>query len=131
MYCLNYFYSVLGAEFQTEVLELELLDLAANALKILTLAFPTVGFQMIGTNFFQSIGMVKRSIFLSLTRQILFLLPALYILPLFIGTKGVWYSFTISDIVSATLTAILLRGLFKKFNKLQDGEESAILGSQI
>jgi Na+-driven multidrug efflux pump len=86
---------------------------------------------MIGTNFFQSLGMVKRSIFLSLTRQLIFLLPALYILPIFIGTKGVWFSFTISDIVSALLTAILLRGLFKKFNTLKDGDNSSILGGHL
>ena len=109
----------------------ELKELAASALRILTIAFPTVGFQMIGTNFFQSLGMVKRSIFLSLTRQLIFLLPALYILPIFIGTKGVWFSFTISDIVSALLTAILLRGLFKKFNTLKDGDNSSILGGHL
>ena len=77
----------------------ELLSIASNALRILTLVFPIVGFQMIGTNFFQSLGRVKKSIFLSLTRQLIFLLPALYLLPLFIGTEGVWDSFTVSDIL--------------------------------
>jgi putative MATE family efflux protein len=109
----------------------ELMEIASNALKILTVMFPFVGFQMIGTNFFQSLGMVKKSVFLSLSRQILFLLPSLYLLPMAIGTDGVWYSFTISDSLSFLLTAILIRQLFKKFNRLKDGEDPGILGSNI
>ena len=109
----------------------DLLELSASALRILTFVFPIVGFQMIGTNFFQSLGMVKKSIFLSLSRQLIFLLPALYILPLFIGTKGVWFSFTVSDILAATLTAILIRRIFRKFNTLKDGETPTALGGQI
>ena len=109
----------------------ELMALGTDALRILTLVFPIVGFQMIGTNFFQSLGMVKKSIFLSLTRQLVFLLPALYILPLFIGTEGVWYSFTVSDIISFLLTAILIRKTFKKFNALKDGEDPSILGGRL
>ena len=109
----------------------ELTELAANALRILTFVFPIVGFQIIGTNFFQSLGIVKKSIFLSLSRQLLFLLPALYILPLFIGTEGVWYSFMVSDILSASLTAILIRQTFKKFNRLKDGDGAMSLGGQL
>ena len=108
-----------------------LLDMSAEGLRILTIGFPVVGFQVIGTNFFQSLGMVKKSIILSLSRQILFLLPMLYALPLWYGANGVWMSFPISDILSALLTAIMLRRLFRKFNKLQDGEEGTILGSNI
>jgi putative MATE family efflux protein len=108
-----------------------LLDMSAEGMRILTIGFPIVGFQMIGTNFFQSLGMVKKSIILSLSRQLLFLLPLLYALPLWHGANGVWMSFPVSDILSALLTAILLRRLFKKFNQLKDGEESSILGSHI
>ena len=108
-----------------------LMDMSAKGMQLLTIGFPVVGFQMIGTNFFQCLGMVKKSVILSLSRQILFLLPLLYALPLWHGAEGVWMSFPISDVLSATLTAILLRRLFKKFNKLQDGQESSMLGSQI
>ena len=108
-----------------------LMDMASHGFRILVIGFPIVGFQMIGTNFFQCLGMVKKSVILSLSRQILFLLPLLYALPLWHGASGVWMSFPISDALSALLTAILLRRLFKKFNRLQDGEESSILGSQI
>ena len=108
-----------------------LMEMASHGLRILVIGFPIVGFQMIGTNFFQCLGMVKKSVILSLSRQILFLLPLLYALPIWHGASGVWMSFPVSDVLSATLTAILLRRLFKKFNKLQDGQESSILGSQI
>ena len=109
----------------------ELLDLSSHALRILVIVFPIVGFQMIATNFFQSLGMVKKSVILSLSRQIIFLLPLLYVLPLWHGASGVWMSFPISDALSALLTAILLRRLFKKFNKIQDGQDGTILGGQI
>ena len=108
-----------------------LMEMASHGLRILVIGFPIVGFQMIGTNFFQCLGMVKKSVILSLSRQILFLLPLLYALPLWHGASGVWMSFPVSDVLSAALTAILLRRLFKKFNKLQDGQEASILGSQI
>ena len=108
-----------------------LMEMASHGLRILVLGFPIVGFQMIGTNFFQCLGMVKKSVILSLSRQILFLLPLLYVLPLWHDASGVWMSFPVSDVLSAALTAILLRRLFKKFNRLQDGQESSILGSQI
>ena len=106
----------------------ELLAIAANGLTILGLGLPTVGFQMIATNFFQSLGMVRRSVILSLSRQILFLLPALYALPLWIGDKGIWLSY---PVLSFILSAIMLRSLFKKFNRIKDGENPEILGSNL
>ena len=109
----------------------ELLTLAAKGLTILGLGLPTVGFQMIATNFFQSLGMVKRSVLLSLSRQILFLLPALYALPQWIGDKGIWLSYPVSDVLSFILSAIMLRSLFKKFNRIKDGENPEILGSNL
>jgi Na+-driven multidrug efflux pump len=86
---------------------------------------------MIGTNFFQCLGMVKKSVILSLSRQIIFLLPLLYVLPLWHGASGVWMSFPISDALSALLTAILLRRLFKKFNTLHDGDSAKSLDGQL
>ena len=93
--------------------------------------FPIVGLQMIGTNFFQSLGLVKKSILLSLSRQLLMLLPALYLLPMWIGTDGVWLSFPVSDFLSTILTVILLRRLFKKFNALHDGDSATVLDGQL
>ena len=109
----------------------ELTDLAARALKITTIVFPIVGFQMIATNFFQSLGMVRKSVILSLSRQILFLLPLLYVLPNLFGADGVWMSFPISDALATLLTIYMLGRLFKKFNQLNDGDSPSILGSQL
>jgi Na+-driven multidrug efflux pump len=68
------------------------------------------------SNFFQSIGKPKRSIFLSLSRQLIFLTPLLYILPMFMGEKGVWWSFAISDLISTFVASALLYQFFKTFN---------------
>ena len=108
-----------------------LLDMSAEGLRLLTIGFPIVGFQMIGTNFFQSLGLVKKSIILSLSRQLLMLLPLLYTLPQWLGTDGVWLSFPISDLLSTILTVFLLRRLFRKFNILHDGDSSQILDGQL
>ena len=109
----------------------ELLELSAKAMRIMTVIFPIVGFQMIATNFFQSLGMVNKSVILSLSRQILFLLPLLYLLPLQMGADGVWISFPISDMVSTLLTVFMLGRLFKKFKMLKDGDDPSILGSKL
>ena len=109
----------------------QLLDMGAKALRIMTLVFPIVGFQMISTNFFQCLGMVNKSIILSLSRQLLFLLPMLYMLPLKYGADGVWYSFPIADSVSTLLTVFLIGRLFRKFSTLKDGDDPSILGSKL
>lgn len=109
----------------------ELLEIASKGLILLNMAFPIIGFQIVATNFFQSLGMVKKSVILSLSRQILFLLPLLYWLPMYFGAKGVWLSYPISDVLAFILTAVLLRRLFKKFEKLKDGEDPSILGSNL
>jgi len=109
----------------------ELKQISENGLRCMNLIFPLVGMQMISTNLFQSLGMVQKSILLSLSRQLLFLLPCIYILPLWLGVKGVWYSFPISDILACILTIILIISLIRKLNKLQDGDDPTILGGKI
>ena len=107
-------------------------EIAAKGLRRINLVFPIVGFQMVTTNLFQCLGMVKKSIFLSLSRQLLFLLPCIYILPGILESEaGVWYSFPISDLVSSIITAIFAWGLIVNLNKLKDGDDPAILGGQI
>ena len=109
-----------------------LIDKAAQGLQKMNVVFPIVGFQMVTTNLFQCLGMVKKSIFLSLSRQLLFLLPCIYILPPLLESEiGVWYSFPISDTIAAIITAILAVGLLKKLGRLKDGDDPSILGSQI
>jgi len=110
----------------------EMKKLAITGIRAMNVAFPIVGFQMVTTNLFQCLGMVHKSIFLSLSRQLLFLVPCIYILPGILGSEmGVWYSFPISDTIAAVLTAILAVGLIRKLRKLKDGDDPSILGSKI
>lgn len=93
----------------------ELIKVAVEGLHIVFAVFPIVGFQMVATNFFLSIGQANKAIFLSLTRQMLFLVPCLILLPPWLGTFGVWVSMPVSDLISTILTAIVLINQFKKF----------------
>ena len=95
----------------------QLLSLAARGLSITTIAFPVIGFQMVTSNFFQSIGLAKKAIFLSLTRQLLFLLPCLYFLPQFMGVEGVWASMPVSDFIATLVAAALLWHQFRIFKR--------------
>ena len=107
-------------------------DMAARGLRMMNLAFPIIGFQMVTTNLFQCLGMVNKSIFLSLSRQLLFLLPCIYILPPLLESEtGVWYSFPISDTIAAVVTAFFAVGLLRNLGRLKDGDDPAILGSKI
>ena len=89
---------------------------ASKGMRISAMFLVLAGVQMVATNFFQSIGRVNKSIFLSLTRQVLFLIPLLLILPQYIGENGVWLSIPIADLISGILAIILLRGQFKEWN---------------
>ena len=110
----------------------ELHTLAESGLRMMNLAFPIIGFQMVTTNLFQCLGMVRKSIFLSLSRQLLFLLPCIYLLPsLLESEKGVWYSFPISDTIASVITALMALSLIRKLGRLKDGADPSILGSQI
>lgn len=93
----------------------ELIDLSARGLRIVVMFFPIIGFQMVTANFFQSIGMASKAIFLSLTRQMVVLLPCLLILPRFFGAAGVWYSMPISDLLASLIAAVMLMWQFRKF----------------
>lgn len=72
---------------------------------------------MVTANFFQSIGMAGKAIFLSLSRQLLILLPCLLILPHFFGELGVWVSMPVSDLLASLVAALMLMMQFRKFHK--------------
>ena len=95
----------------------ELKGLAVHGMRIMNVALPIIGFQIVSTNLFQCLGMVRKSVFLSLTRQLIFLLPALYLLPMRFGIEGVWASYPASDLVSFILTAILTVRLIRQLEK--------------
>lgn len=96
----------------------QLTSLSINGLRILMAAMPIVGYQMVITNFFQSIGMAKISIVLSLSRQLLLLLPLLILLPPYFGIDGVWMSMPVSDTLSALLAFVVMSRYMKKFTML-------------
>ena len=108
-----------------------LLTMAAHDLRVMNCLMFIVGFHMITTNLFQCLGMVGKSIFLSLIRQLIYLVPLMYLLPLLMGGEGVWWSIPVSDLLSF-ITALLMRAsLLRKFNTLNDGDEATILGSKL
>jgi Na+-driven multidrug efflux pump len=89
---------------------------AAKGMRISCMFIMLAGVQMVATNFFQSIGKVNKAIFLSLTRQVIFLIPLLLILPQYMGENGVWSSIPIADFISGILAIVLLRGQFKSWS---------------
>ena len=101
----------------------ELIRLAAEGMRIVFLCFPIIGFQMVTTNFFQSIGMAPKAIFLSLSRQLLFLLPGLLFLPDILagmgynGSWGVWCSMPLSDLLASLVAALMLLRELRRFRK--------------
>lgn len=91
-----------------------ILELSTSGFRLSVMALPLVGAQMVITNFFQSIGHAGKSIFLSLTRQLLFLIPGLLILPGIFGLKGVWTAIPLSDMLSSVTTYGMLWWLVRK-----------------
>ena len=94
-----------------------MIDIAANGFTIAVVAFPIVGIGMVASNFFQSIGMAGKAIFLSLSRQVLFLIPCLVVVPLFFDIRGVWMALPISDAISSVVSVVLILGLIRKFKQ--------------
>ena len=97
-----------------------LIALAEHGLRIANIAVPVVGCQMVITNFFQSIGKAKVSIFLSLSRQLLFLLPVLLFLPPLIGLDGVWLSFPISDFIAFLVAVLIMARYIRRLKSQQN-----------
>lgn len=93
---------------------------AVNCLKITTIGFWMVGFQIVGTNFFQSLGMAGKSVFLSLTRQIIFMVPLLFLLPPHFGLNGVWMAYPISDFVATVVTGCMLAVQIRRIRREQN-----------
>ncbi|MGQ1909930.1 MATE family efflux transporter [Marinifilum sp. RC60d5] len=94
----------------------ELLEVGTKGLRVFMIALPIVGFQIIVGNYFQSIGRAGISALLTLMRQVILLIPILFILPNYMGLNGVWYAGPISDIGSAIVAAIFIIWEFKKLN---------------
>ena len=95
-----------------------LTDIARNGMRIVFLVFPLIGFQMVTGNFFQSIGKPIRSIIMSLSRQLIILIPCLIIMPKYFGINGVWYSMPVADGLSVILALSFLLLEMKKKKKM-------------
>ena len=92
----------------------KMIEMAMVGMRYNCLLFPIVGFQMVTGSFFQSIAQPGKAIFLSLSRQLLFLVPFIVIFPHFWGINGVWISLPASDFVSSIITTVLLTNYFRK-----------------
>ena len=95
----------------------QMIEIAREGFRVYFICYPVVGVQIVIQNFFQSIGKPKVSIFLSLTRQLIFLLPLLWIMPPMFGITGVWASMTGSDVLAFLLAVGTLWYSMHRHNK--------------
>jgi len=86
----------------------ELITISVNAIRIVIIAIPLIGVQIVGATFFQSVGKAIPSLILGMSRQIIFLIPLVLIIPHFLGLKGVWIAFPVADIGSTIITLFWL-----------------------
>ncbi|MBN2049613.1 MAG: MATE family efflux transporter, partial [Spirochaetales bacterium] len=100
----------------------ELLRMGVEGMRVFLSALPVVGFQIVGSGYFQALGKAKKAMFLSLSRQVLILVPALLILPRFLGLKGIWLTGPVSDTLAAVITAFML---YKEFRKSEGALEAS------
>lgn len=98
----------------------ELIANTASGLRTAMSMFFVVGFQIIATTLFQSIGAAAKSIFLSLTRQVLFVIPLLLTLPPLLGLRGVWICFPVSDLAATLVTALMVAWQLRRFSHMGD-----------
>ena len=94
----------------------QMIEIGMTALIIGLCTFPFVGSQMVAVSFFQTIRRPRASMIISLTRQLLFLIPMLIILPHMIGVTGVWWSMALADVASVTISWIMLYTETKKLS---------------
>lgn len=110
--------------FPTQIISLfnndpELTTLAIKGIRIYLLMMPVVGINIVATSYYQSIGKAKISMFVSLLRQVILLIPFTIILPKFIGLDGVWAAGACTDSLSVIITLVLLKKEFKQLDKMQ------------
>jgi len=87
----------------------ELISIGSNGLRIFLVMLPIIGFQVMAVNYFQATGKPRKSLFLSMSRQLIFLVPMILILPKFWGLTGVWLAGPVADLASSGLTVLWLR----------------------
>ncbi|MDY3913038.1 MAG: MATE family efflux transporter [Sodaliphilus sp.] len=108
-----------GAVSRLFTADQSLIDASSTAMRLATWMFWAVGFQIVTTNFFESLGEAGKSIFMSLSRQVIFLIPLLFTLPRLLDYRGVWLSFPISDACATLVAAVLLMVQLRKLHRLE------------
>lgn len=96
-----------------------LLEIGKRGIRIYCIMMPIISINIVGTTYFQSTGNAKVAAFLSLSRQVIFLIPLIIILPRFIGLDGVWVAVAGADFLAAGITFTFLIREFKKLNKFE------------
>ena len=84
------------------------MQLGTHAIRICAAMFPVVGFQIVSSGYFQAVGKPKHALLLGLSRQFLLLIPAIMILPRFLGLDGIWIAIPAADLCSSILTGTWL-----------------------
>ena len=108
-----------------------LIDMSVPAMRIVLCVFFCTGFQMVTGNFFTSIGMADKAIFLSLTRQVLYLIPLTLTLPLLFSVNGVWASLPVSDLLSAITALIMLMVQLRQFRRAHAAQSATAQDSAL
>lgn len=121
-WCITEFFPDMLSEMFTT--DRDMIEIARTGFRIYFIFYPLVGAQIVIQNFFQSVGHPKTSIFLSLTRQLLFLLPFLYTLPRFMGVNGIWASMSASDALSFVVALVTVILFMKKYLKTSQSADS-------
>lgn len=105
----------------------QLLAIGIHGIRIYLFMLPVIGFQIVSANYFQAIGKARISMFLSLSRQVIILIPLLFILPKFFDLNGVWISGPSADAIASILTAIFLFVEIKHLNKLHREDKDVVI----
>ena len=101
-----------------------LYDISVRGLRLVILALPIVGFQVVASNFFQAIGKAGLSMFATLFRQVIGLIPLLYILPGFLGIDGIWLSYPVADTMSAMVVGFMLYREWRRLPLIIENNET-------
>lgn len=101
---------------------LELYNISVHGLRLVIMALPLVGFQVVASHFFQAIGKAKIAMFATLFRQVIGLIPLLFILPEFWGITGIWVAYPIADSMSATVVVFLLIRQWRRLPQIAEGK---------
>ncbi len=108
-----------------------LVKVAPFALRVSLLMMPLIGFQVLASHYFQAVGKPGISIFLSLSRQVTILIPAIWIFPILWGITGIWYAFAFSDFIAAVITWVFLRRELRILDDLAAGKATAAILEQL